>query len=360
MSVLVGPTGLPASADESGVMARITAAATGVALPIAAPTARTAASGDDRLLPQRGARTAEEPWGDFGAEEPPAVPWIPEEPPVEEPVDSADSPAGTLLTALGVAVGDDVLADDVRKAAEVLGLDVGGSVDEHDVERLIDAHKQRLSPFIRRLGFGHGSRVVDEDVVRFAHKLGVNVGQRVDPIDVERVRRELSRIVAEREPTKVFASLGGVHLHVPTRNLLLIGFHEAAYGVARQMRPHDGNAKMMTLPTRSRPTGSRSAADVAVKPGTQVLSPVSGTVVGVEHYSLYGKYPDSRVRIVSSQNPGMLVSVLHVTGPNVKVGQKVEGGRTVIARAATLFPFESQIDRFAGRAPHAHVEIRRR
>jgi hypothetical protein len=91
-----------------------------------------------------------------------------------------------------------------------------------------------------------------------------------------------------------------------------------------------------------------------------VLSPVSGRVVEVKRYALYGRYPDARIRIVPDQNPQMLVTVLHVSDPTVRVGSRVRGGRTEIAKRATKFPFVSQIDRFAGPYPHVHIEVRRR
>jgi biotin carboxyl carrier protein len=275
-----------------------------------------------------------------------------------------------LVDVLGFDFGTTLTDADRHRAAERLGVEVGSPISDDDAEQLLRAHRQRASEAIRSLGFDHGSIVTNEDLLRAADEMDIDVGSFADPYDVVRIIRRaevradahsagLSSTRVAQAGTPLFASVDRVALHVPSKDVVLIGFHQAAFGVARQMRPHQ-NTKMKTLPSRRRGTGTRSAADISVKAGTPVLSPVNGRVVSVDTYALYGRYRDARINIVPSDNPKTIVTVLHVTRPRVKPGDTVEAGRTVLAKEATKFPFVSQIDRFAGDLPHVHVELRRR
>jgi murein DD-endopeptidase MepM/ murein hydrolase activator NlpD len=276
-----------------------------------------------------------------------------------------------LLDVLGHDFKTRLTDEDLLRAAQILRIEISAPVSLEDAERLLDAHRQRASSVIRRLGHDHKSRVTNGDLLRAAQILRIDVGTFADPYNVDRIMKAGEREIARRAGarlnsasstntrTAVFATAQGVRIHVPSRNVKLVGFHQAAYGVARQMSPRS-SVRMITLPSRGRATGSRSAADVSVSAGTPVLAPVTGRVVQVQHYALYGRYRDVRIRIVPSDNTSTLVTVLHVTGPRVRVGDWVQGGQTVIAGRSTKFPFTSQIDRFAGSYPHVHIELRRR
>jgi biotin carboxyl carrier protein len=172
----------------------------------------------------------------------------------------------------------------------------------------------------------------------------------------------------------------GLTIVLPSPDVVLAGFHEASRPGARDLGltaapdrdlgrrpvPHtdiDDPLPTMVLPSRSRPTGSATAIDVALPAGRAVHAPVSGTVVTVEPYLLYGRYPDTRIVVRPDGRPDLRLVVLHVTGPQVAVGDRVEAGRTVLAASATPFPFPSQVDehtaRVTGRAtPHVHLELR--
>jgi hypothetical protein len=166
----------------------------------------------------------------------------------------------------------------------------------------------------------------------------------------------------------------------PSPDVPLVGFHEAAAPGARPLdlaavpdadrgrgetrHPDvEDDLDTMVLPTRARGTPSTTSIDVAVPAGRRIHAPVSGTVTSVQPYLLYGQHPDTRIVITPDGRPDLQLVVLHVTGHDVAVGDRVEAGRDVIAASATPFPFESQIDRFTideiGRAtPHVHLELR--
>lgn len=261
--------------------------------------------------------------------------------------------ASDLLDVLGIDHDGTVVPADINAAGAALDVEVGEHPSAGDVERLLAAHRQSVVPALRKGGVVVPSSATEDEVRRLGYFFGIDPGDRVRASDVDRMARRAA------EPSPVFASTAGVHIHAPSRHVVLVGFHQAAYAVARQLNAHD-RVPMRTLPSRGRATGSRSATDVSVEPDTPILAPVSGRVVEVQRYALYGRYADARIRIVPDQNPQMLVSILHVTGPKVRVGDRIKGGRTVIAEKGTKFPFSSQIDRFAGSYPHAHVEVRRR
>lgn len=204
----------------------------------------------------------------------------------------------------------------------------------------------------------------EDDLLAAARHLGLDVGTRMDPPDLARL---LTAARAQRDPLRpapgesppLFATAGGVRLLLPSRHVRALGYHEAMTPLGQPLRPVAG-VPARTLPSRGRPTGRRTAVDIAVDPGTPVLAPVSGRVVEVARYVLYGAYRDTRIRIVPDGDAGRLVTLLHVTGATVRPGQRVEAGHSVVARAAARFPFASQVEAVAGRLPHVHLEVRRR
>lgn len=182
--------------------------------------------------------------------------------------------------------------------------------------------------------------------------------------------------VEEGAPVR-FASFEDLELFLPSRRALLSGFHEASYPHALRMRPwgtpvaNDNLRKDAVAPegegpnyaimsTRGRPTHATSAVDVAVPHHAPIASPVTGTVVEVRPYTLYGRYADTRISVRPATRPDLVVTVLHVSDPKVRVGDEVAGGRTHIAGRATSFPFASHVDAYAGgRPPHVHLELKR-
>lgn len=176
-------------------------------------------------------------------------------------------------------------------------------------------------------------------------------------------------------PSRLFARHDAMHLFTPSADPVRIGFHEASYANAVGMIPlgralaNDNMGKYhlppltptrqqyMVLASRGRPHSATSAADIVMRPGEPVRSVVTGMVVEVRPYLLYGRYPDNMIRIRSAEDNGKIVTMLHVTGPRVHVGQQVLAGDTIVANSATSFPFLSQIDYYLGGKPHPHVHV---
>lgn len=176
-------------------------------------------------------------------------------------------------------------------------------------------------------------------------------------------------------PSRLFARHDGMHLYTPSADPIRIGFHEAAYGTAVGMIPlgralaNDNMGKYhlppltptdqqyLVLSSRGRPHHATSAADIVMRPGEPVRAVVTGMVVEAKPYMLYGMYPDAMIRIRSAEDNGKIVTMLHVTGLRVRVGQQILAGETIVADTATSFPFLSQIDYYLGGKPHPHVHV---
>lgn len=153
----------------------------------------------------------------------------------------------------------------------------------------------------------------------------------------------------------------------------LVGFHESSDPDAIVLEPSgsveipapDGSTDVgpaIVLPTRHRAGAPTSAVDLAMAPGHEVPAPISGEIIEVADFSLYGSTPDLIVRIRSEADPSVVATVMHLDRGRVAVGDLVEAGITPIAAEALQLPFESQIDRFTtvhrgAPAPHVHIEL---
>jgi biotin carboxyl carrier protein len=156
-----------------------------------------------------------------------------------------------------------------------------------------------------------------------------------------------------------FAVAGDVVLQHPAARVERVGFHESNHDGAREMEPLPTAADPVTLETRERGTAGRTAADVVVDPDVEVRAPVTGRVLRAGTYVLYCDYSDDFVVIEPDVHPGWEVKVLHIDGVQVRAGDRVTAGETVLAPRATQLPFESQVDEVTARPawPHVHIEV---
>lgn len=179
-------------------------------------------------------------------------------------------------------------------------------------------------------------------------------------------------------PPPVMAASDGFRLHVPGAAPVLVAYHEASRSESLPLVPL-GTLRDNANPTRFEPPaaeadglpydvqvsrgrfpGPTTAVDVVLPHDAPVLSPVTGTVVQVRDYALYGRHPDVRIEVVPDDAPERVVVLIHVEDPQVGVGQRVELGEPLAARAR-LFPFSSIVDRATEpeRYGHVHVEVKR-
>jgi len=160
-------------------------------------------------------------------------------------------------------------------------------------------------------------------------------------------------------PAPLFATVGGVDLYLPSRDVEMIGFHESNHDGARQMAPYDTATTMLTLPSRSRGTGSRTSADIVASPNEVITAPVTGTVTRAGTYRLYCDHYDHYVVIEPDAHPGWEVKMLHFVGLQVSAGQRVVAHETIVGTEPRTLPFESQVDEYSRPRnwPHVHVEV---
>lgn len=291
-------------------------------------------------------------------------------------VDTSDGLTPDLAAAVTAAGADVVRAhvhDTVSPYARALGLEVDGHTDDAvvasvaaelgvdlpmvpdatDAERLHLAWLASLSPHFARFGIDTGAAVDPRDTVALARALGADVDSGVGPAELTEL---LAAFDAQRGQLVPYATIGAVTMHLPSEHVVRAGWHESSSSAA--LVPHDlGADRSFVLPSRQRGTDGRSAMDVAVAPGTPVLAPVSGTVIEAQDYLLYGEHPDTRIRIRPDDDPSVVVTMLHVTGSQVGIGDHVAVGDPV-ASHATQLPFRSQIDDVVGRLPHVHLEAK--
>lgn len=174
--------------------------------------------------------------------------------------------------------------------------------------------------------------------------------------------------------SRAFAGLDHLQLVLPA-GARAIGFHESGTRGAKPLHPmgiprvNDNMTKLAKAPvgdgfeylvlgSRARRSAATSAVDVAMPFNNPVQSPVTGRIVDATAYLLYREVPDNAVSIVPDSRPDLVVVLMHLNGLKVNIGDRVEAGKTVLALTARLLPFGSQIDRYAGRMPHVHMEVR--
>ncbi len=172
----------------------------------------------------------------------------------------------------------------------------------------------------------------------------------------------------------VLGRVGGLMLHVPAEDAVLISYHEAAYPEALAIAPL-GNLLGNENPTRSldhqehpdgtgfhvqvsrgRANASTSAVDVVLLPGEEVRAPISGTVTDVRPYQLYGAHEDVRIELRPDDAPDHAVVLIHVEEVVVRAGDHVEVG-DVLAGSARKFPFSAVVDRQTEPERHGHVHM---
>ncbi|MEN3342184.1 MAG: hypothetical protein V7644_1588 [Actinomycetota bacterium] len=107
--------------------------------------------------------------------------------------------------------------------------------------------------------------------------------------------------------------------------------------------------------------GPTTTLDVGAAPGTDVYSPVDGTVVGISPYIVGGRRFGSRIDIQPQSAPSLVVSLTQLrSDPSLTVGSDVVSGRSKVGSVVDLAAVERQaLARYTNDAGnHVSVEIR--
>lgn len=190
-------------------------------------------------------------------------------------------------------------------------------------------------------------------------------------------RREGSTVArsGRSEPAQAFAQVEDLALHLMNEDVLAVAFHEATMSEALPLEPvgvleaNDNPTKFAAPPdvegpdyrvlsSRGRGRPATSAADVVIPDGAMAHAPVTGEVVEVRQYALYGGTNDWRVVIRPDARKDLHVVMIHLHGPQVEIGDRVTAGVSPIG-LPRLLPFTSHVDyTLDGRNPHIHLEVK--
>ncbi len=199
---------------------------------------------------------------------------------------------------------------------------------------------------------------------------------------------QIRAIDSTEEPTPIFASARSVTLRLPVRteDLTEIGFHQASYGYALRMETlmpradmrrakkdrstHRDLSKQPTGPSatltgsvlvmwRNRPGTPDTAVDVGAKAGSPVFAPVSGTVVKVKRYKLYGQHDDLEIHIQPTGMPELDCVLIHIDDLAVQPGDVVIAG---VTRIGVIRKLSDRVTHQLGEytrdgGDHTHIQI---
>jgi hypothetical protein len=122
--------------------------------------------------------------------------------------------------------------------------------------------------------------------------------------------------------------------------------HQVNQGLVSRMARHlfGGGATGLRYYVLGGGTGPTTAAlDVGAAPGTDVYSPVDGTIVGITPYILDGKHYGARIDIRPSGNPSIVVSLTHLApDPSLTVGSSVASTTSKVGTVVDFAGVEHQ------------------
>jgi hypothetical protein len=190
-------------------------------------------------------------------------------------------------------------------------------------------------------------------------------------------RPSLATVTQTRPTPEVVALRGPVRLQLPIsqHRLTAIGFHSANEGgLTLDPVGHQANEGLVQRIVHGifgggggSPSwyqlggGGTSALDVGAPVGSDVYSPVDGTVVAIRPFVVEGKPYGSEIDIQPQTAPSLVVAVTQlVADPALTVGTSVVSGATKLGRVADLAAIERQaLARYTNDAGnHVTVQVR--
>jgi hypothetical protein len=189
--------------------------------------------------------------------------------------------------------------------------------------------------------------------------------------------RSLATAAQTRPATEIVSLRGPVRLQLPVAQagLTAIGYH-AAHDGALTLKPvgHQANEGLVQRVVHGvfgggggsprwyqLSGGGTSAIDVGAAVGSDVYSPVDGTVAAIRPFVVEGKRYGSEIDIAPQAAPSLLVTVTQlVADPALTVGTAVVSGATKLGRVADLAAIERQaLARYTTDAGnHVTIEVR--
>jgi hypothetical protein len=191
----------------------------------------------------------------------------------------------------------------------------------------------------------------------------------------------VNRLLPSGPPSPQVIALEGalrIQLPVAQSRLTKIGYHASGDG-AVALQPIGSQANPGTLTRLARrvfggggagarwyqlPGGegtSTAALDVGAMPGTDIYSPVDGTVTGLTPYIVNGKRFGSEIQVQPTGAPAFVVAITHVKpDPSLTVGSSVAAGTSKLGILLDFSKVEEQaLARYTQDAGnHVEIEVR--
>jgi hypothetical protein len=200
---------------------------------------------------------------------------------------------------------------------------------------------------------------------------------RTVPASVVIPRTPLASVAQTRPTLEIVALRGALGLQLPISQgrVTAIGYHSAGAG-ALPLHPvgHQANEGLVQRIVHGifgggggsprwyqLAGGGTSAIDVGAPIGSDVYSPVDGTVVAIRPFIVEGKAYGSEIDIQPQTAPSLVVAVSQlIADPALTVGTSVVSGATKLGRVANLAAVERQaLARYTNDAGnHVTVEVR--
>lgn len=203
---------------------------------------------------------------------------------------------------------------------------------------------------------------------------------------------EATSVVTPSLPTPIMSESSGVTMHsaVAMEDLTEILIHNASYAYANEITTQLTEATNTDIlaahgtgrVASEQPTGDAwmtgefircfregnagpvmSAIDCGGPVGATVYAPVTGEVVLVKQYKLYGEIDDYQVHIQPPGRPDLDVVLIHLTDVTVQAGDQVTAGVTPIAKIRDIFQYldESlQLKNYTAEddnGNHTHIQV---
>lgn len=165
-----------------------------------------------------------------------------------------------------------------------------------------------------------------------------------------------------RPQPQPLATVGNLTIKLPVAagSVTAIGFHGSATGALtlQPLGPQANEGLLARLWHRIAGTSKQGPAwfqlggasgpgtavlDVGALPGTDVYSPVDGTIAAISDYIVNGERHGSRIEIRPTPAPSVIVSLTHLEpDPSLAVGSSVLAGSSKIGNVADISKVERQ------------------
>ncbi len=173
-------------------------------------------------------------------------------------------------------------------------------------------------------------------------------------------------VTTTRPEPVVLATVGNLRIQSPVAQdgVTTVGFHGSGQGalVLQPVGPQANEGLLARLwhritgsthrglPWYQLESGSLTTLDVGSVPGTDVYSPVDGTVVAIRDYIISGKRYGAEIELRPSSAPSLVVALQHVDpDPAISVGVNVAAGSSKLGTVVDITKVERQaLARYSG------------